>query len=662
MTVVTASAARHVDHIHAIVAGTALAGMPAPDSRVARSWVRCAEEYGLSPGQDYKIEVIERQHLLARQQELAEVLTTARVEMSNLYQQLAGSGFAVLLADADGIVLDCIGDVEFTNKAFKTGIMAGAVWSERRQGTNGMGTCLFEKRPLVIHQLDHFLVKNIELTCSAAPIFDPSGELIAVLDASSDSQRAQQHTLALVNMSAQTIENRIFLSRFKNKFIVRFHSRPEFVGTLGEGEIAIDEDGRVIAGNRSALFQLGFSENRELVGREIEEVFNLSLGVLIDQSARSWTTPLPIFEARHGNRFFAVTQQPEYMISTSITENVQRPRTAVSPRRNFSSVQLEDLALSDPRITENIRRANRVLGSDIPVLLLGETGTGKELFAKAIHNSGEGGGDKPFVAVNCASLPESLIESELFGYKSGAFTGASREGRRGKIMQANGGTLFLDEIGDMPLQLQARLLRVLEEREVSPLGSEIAVKVDFKLICATHRDLLELISNGQFREDLYYRVQGITLFLPALRERTDKRSLILSVLASEAEHMAAPRIEDEALSLMEHHDWPGNIRQLRNTLRAALALYDGAMIRVRDLPREIVGAKPVPPNTKQPAMPSLPEPPEGLNPLQTAEREALIHGLEKHRWKVTSLARELNLSRNTLYRKMRKLDIKDPGR
>ena len=661
MSVATALAGKHLDRVHAIIDGTGKCSSPPADDRVARSWLRCAKDYGLSPLGNYEVDILAREQLVQRQQKLAEVLTTARVEMSNLYQQLAGSGFAVLLADADGVVLDCNGDTTFTDKGAKTGLVAGAVWAESQQGTNGMGTCLIEKRPLVVHQLDHFLFRNIGLTCSAAPIFDPQGELVAVLDASSDSRLAQQHTLALVNMSAQTIENRIFLNCFRNEFIVRFHSRPEFVGTLGEGQIAIGRDGQVLAANRSALFQLGFQANHELIGLEINRVFNLSLGALIDQSARSWTTPLPIFEARRGNRFFAVTQQPENMVTTNVASPARRSRPTVCSWRNSTSVQLDDLALSDSRIIESVRKAKRVLGSDIPILILGETGTGKELFAKAIHNSAEDGEAKPFVAVNCASLPESLIESELFGYKSGAFTGASREGRRGRILQANGGTLFLDEIGDMPLQLQARLLRVLEEREVSPLGAENAVKVEFRLICATHRDLLELIDKGQFREDLYYRVQGISLLLPALRDRTDKRALIRSILASEAQFSAVPDIEEEALAVMENYEWPGNIRQLRNALRAALVLHEGTLIRTRDLPREIFksGARPL---KDEAVAAESAEEQAALNPLQLAEKHALIQGLERHRWKVTSLARELDISRNTLYRKMRRLGIKDLAR
>ena len=651
---------KHEEYVHAVISGGALGGLIAPDSRVARSWIRCAREYGLVPAGEHEIEVVAQSDLRARQQSRSQLLATAQVEMSNLYQQLTDSGFAVLLTDADGVVLDCIGDLDFAHNEYKSGFTAGAVWTEKQQGTNGMGTCLYERRPLVVHQRDHFLVKNIGITCSAAPIFDPQGELVAVLDASSDSQRAQQHTLVLVNMSAQTIENRIFLCRFKDNFVIRFHSRPEFVGTLGEGEIAVAEDGTVMAVNRSALFQLGLHERSELIGKGISEVFSLSLGALIDQSARSWTTPLPIFEARRGNRFFAVTQQPENMVIANTAGSLRRPKSVVAcTPRSSATLRLDDMALGDPRMDEAIHRAKRTLDSEIPVLLVGETGTGKELFAKAIHSSGEEA-HKPFVAVNCAALPEALIESELFGYKSGAFTGANREGRRGKILQADGGTLFLDEIGDMPLQLQARLLRVLEEREVSPLGGETAVKVEFRLISATHRNLQDLIAAGEFREDLYYRLLGVTLTLPALRDRKDKHTLIRKILALEARSQDLPTIEDDALLLLETYEWPGNIRQLRNVLRAALALHDGSTIRVRDLPEEIV--RTVPPATRATPAESAPSCPAELNSLKSAEREALLQGLERHHWKITNLAGELKISRNTLYRKMRQLGIKDPRR
>src|ERR1700674_13316 len=655
----TVSTSKHVDYVHSVIRTDALSGIVPSENKIWQSWVRCVRDYGLDPASRREVVVVDNAQLLAVQERMAELLATAKIEMTNLYQQLAGSGFAVLLTDPDGIVLHCVGDPDFTASASKTGILPGAVWTERLQGTNGMGTCLFERRPLVIHRDEHFLARNIGLTCSAVPIVDPHGELLAILDASSQSHLGQQHTLVLVNMSGQTIENRIFLHQFRNSFIVRFHSRPEFVCTLGEGELAVGEDGKVQAANRSALFQLGFHSHEEIEDKSIAEVFNLTLGDLIDQSAKRWSNPLPIHEARHGNRYFAITQRPENMVQVVNPGAVSRVKMRQESARSHPLIQLQDLDHGDGKMAENIHRAKRIIGNDIPVLIYGETGTGKELFARAVHNSSSGR-HKPFVAVNCASLPEALIESELFGYKSGAFTGASREGRRGKILQANGGTLFLDEIGDMSLPLQARLLRVLEEREVSPLGAETSVKVDFRLISATHRDLLELIAKGEFREDLYYRLQGIKVSLPPLRSRTDKRNLIRHILASESAAGQPIDIDEEAMRLLENYAWPGNVRQLRNALRAALALRDGERIMARDLPEEITA-------TRQPLSAAATIAQTGdcsrsLNPLESAERAALMEGLARQRWKITHLARELQVSRNTLYRKMKRLDIKDPSK
>ena len=304
----------------------------------------------------------------------------------------------------------------------------------------------------------------------------------------------------------------------------------------------------------------------------------------------------------------------------------------------------------------NIRRAKRVLDKDISVLLYGETGSGKEVFAKAMHQSSERAG-KPFVALNCASIPETLIESELFGYKAGAFTGAARDGRRGKIFLADGGTLFLDEIGDMPVQLQARLLRALEEREVLPLGGEEPIKVDIRLISATHCNLTDKIATGEFRPDLYYRLQGLVFTLPPLRERGDRRELIRRILAEEAGG-APVEIDEAALDRLEHYRWPGNLRELRNLLRTVLALREGRVIGEMDLPDVVRTAN----SPLVPAPAAATASSSDLSPLENAEREALVRELDRHHWNITNVARRLKISRNTLYRKMQRLDIRDPSK
>jgi transcriptional regulator of acetoin/glycerol metabolism len=654
-------AVEHVNRVRSVVQSRNGPGRIGTANRITQSWIRCLDEYRLDPGTCAEPEVVAPAELQERQERLADVQAVAKVEMANLYQQLAGSGYAIMLTDREGVLLNYFGDPAFTHAASKTGLMPGAVWSERAQGTNGMGTCLFERRPVTVHQDEHYLSRNIGLSCAAAPIFDHEGELVGVLDASGESRLAQQHTLALVSMSVQMIENRVFLHQFRHDYILRFHNRPEFVGTLSEGAIALSVTGKVLAATRCALFQLGFTDRTDIVGRDITELFNISFSGLIDSSARKAFHPVPLFEIRNGARFFAVVYQP-------VTASGARQSARIGLLPGVSAKEstgdpadsaLDKLQFGDPVMAANVEKAKRVRERKVSIMLLGETGTGKEMFARAIHASGSRA-SRPFVAINCASIPESLIESELFGYRSGAFTGASKDGQRGKLLQANSGTLFLDEIGDMPVALQARLLRVLEEREVVPLGSETPIKLDIRLISATHCDLQKKIGLGEFREDLYYRLQGVTLTLPPLRERADRCSLIRHLAAEESDEGSPVELDVRLLSLLEQQRWPGNVRQLRHLLRSMIALRETDCLTERDLPPEYQAGAP----DAAPAPCPAPEPESAtgasLNTLESAERRALLQVLQRHEWNLSSVARELEISRNTLYRKLQRLNIRPP--
>ena len=659
----TEVAEQHVKHVHSVVQSRMKPDGVIGGNPIVNSWIRCLNEYSLDPDNCDEPIVIGNVELQERQARLADVQEVAKIEMANLYQQLAGSGYAIMLMDCDGVLLNYFGDPSFTHAASKTGLMQGAVWSERLQGTNGMGTCLIEKRPIIVHQNEHYLVRNIGISCAAAPICNHQGDVLAVLDASGESKLAQQHTLALVNMSVQMIENRVFLQQFHREYIVRFHNRPEFVGTLSEGAIAFDEAGTILAATRCAQFQLGVRSPTEIYGRNITELFNVSLPGLLDSSLKKAFHPTPIFEVRSGARFFAVIYPPEPIQSASRLST--QKRDLFKADKNDKSAQtsrtpLDELHFGDLAMSVNVHAAKRVLERDVGIILLGETGTGKEMFAKAAHLSSSRA-QQPFVAINCASIPESLIESELFGYKSGAFTGASKDGQRGKIFQANGGTLFLDEIGDMPMSLQARLLRVLEEREVMPLGGDRPIKLDIRLISATHCDLQTKITENLFREDLYYRLLGLTITLPSLRVRTDKQALIKHLLIKESGGDNNIEIDDDLLTIFDQHRWPGNIRQLRHLLRTMIALRDEDVLSVRDLPDGFFTG----------SLPSVALPVgcdggagvEGKrNPLENAERDALIQELEQHGWNITTLSKQLKMSRNTLYRKMRRLDVKELDR
>ena len=623
---------------------------PSAPEYVKRSWLRCLNEYGLNPDSGADPVVVSRQDLLARKEQNLELVSFADVEMANLYQQLAGSGYSIILTDRDGVLLSYYGDPSFKRAASRTGLLPGAAWSERHGGTNGMGTCLLERAPVIVHREQHFLTRNRGLTCCAAPVFDPRGELVAVLDASGESDRAQQHTLVLVNMSAQMIENRLFLHRFRDAFVVRFHSRPELVGMWSEGIIALDPAGAITAADRSAVFQLGCKSAHDLVNAPLERVFNISLPALIQRSHKQSFHPLPIHEARHGGRFFAVAYGPESKGGAGVTHVAMRGESSTP---TASRCPLDELDFGDPLMARNIEAAKRVLSRDIPMLLLGETGTGKEFFARALH-AASGRADKPFVAVNCASMPEAEIQNELFGCRPGKTTAATGGSRPGKIVQADGGTLFLDEIGDLPYALQARLLHVLEDREVIALGSPTPIKVDIRLVCATHCKLEEKIRRGEFREDLFYRLQGLMLTLPRLADRTDKRALIRHVFAQEAAAAPKASLSEDLIDTLCTDQWPGNVRQLRNVLRAMIALRTSDSLEPADLPSDY-GLRP------RPAQPAAPAPEmDSLNPLGRAEREALLRELDLEHGNISHVARKLGIGRNTLYRKIRRLLIKWP--
>ncbi|PXW91968.1 transcriptional regulator of acetoin/glycerol metabolism [Sphaerotilus hippei] len=654
---------------------------------VAQSWRRCLDDYRLHPDRPRHLKVVEPHSLEQRCERLSDLIDCARYEMTTLYQQLADTESAVVLTDTDGVILHMVSSAEFAAEVGPVGLRTGAVWSETEAGTNGMGTCLAAACPVAVRREDHFFTHFTGLTCSAVPVYDPSGQMAAVLDVSSRSSLAQQHLLVLLGMTARMIENRLIDRSFRHAHPLHFHSRPEFVYTLHEGRLAVSDDGRILAANRSALFQLGLQSVADIRSRRIEDIFQTSQEDLMQRSNQSSFHPVVTYRANAAHRFFAVMRRPAEdparpgtggpfgPIPSATPPRPAGPRTpAVVPAPTVAAPAAGS-TMSDARLANHLRVARRVIARQTPVLLSGETGSGKEVFARAVHD-GSPHAQGPFVAINCASLPDSLIESELFGYRAGAFTGAQRNGRRGKILQADGGTLFLDEIGDMPLDLQARLLRVLEERQVTPLGAEETVTVDFQLLSASHRNLIELVEQGRFREDLYYRLAGIELALPALRERSDRRELIHHLLV--AEGGAEARLTPQAEQLLMAYHWPGNVRQLRHALRSACALADGLPIEPEHLPAPLRTVRPsvapvALPVPCGPAMAGEPVPVvrgeagaaddeaaqavARLNPILANERQVLLQMLEHHRWNVSNVAKALDVSRNTLYRKLHKLHI-----
>jgi len=627
---------------------------------ILRSWARCANDYALNPGtRGLSIEGSPSE-LGQHRADSEHLLVSARTEMANLFQQLANRETVVVVADAQGIILDTVGDGEFLRQAARIGMCPGGNWSERAAGTNGVGTCIAERRSVIVDRGEHFFPELTRLFCTGAPIFDDANNLVGVLDVTSEVDLSQQHYQILIGMAAQTIGNQLFEARFASYCIVHMHSRRELLHTFHEGLLAVDDQGRVLAANQSALFQLGITRRRDFIGRDLRDIFDLSLGELVSRGDAAGGQPVPVRSL--GDRmFFAAMWVPK---RSGLRGMVFVPDQAARSGELAGRSPVARMAppsgriWGDRGIEDDLVRALRIYERGVYVMLAGETGCGKEIFAKALHEAGSRA-KGPFVAVNCAAVPENLIESELFGYRSGAFTGASKEGRRGRILSADKGTLLLDEIGDMPLALQARLLRVLEEREVTPLGSESSIKVDVRVVCATHRDLREMVAAGSFRSDLYFRLAGFTIQLPPLRDRPGRGELIHSVLADTAPGLG---IDDAALLLLENFSWPGNLRQLRNVLQTACALCDGDAIGVADLPPEVRDFQAPASSDQDHAMPlatgeqstvtAEDEEASGMSCLDLAERDALLRLLRLHRWNVTRVASELRASRNTVYRKV----------
>ncbi|MFM0521153.1 MULTISPECIES: sigma-54-dependent Fis family transcriptional regulator [Caballeronia] len=557
--------------------------------------------------------------------------------METLYAQIANTHSMIALTDASGLILHSLGDDDFLARAEKVALRAGALWSEAHQGTNAIGTTIAERTAVTVHGDQHYLRANHFLSCSSVPILDPHGNLSGVLDVTGDRRGYHQHTMALVKMSGQMIENRLIASAFGDGLRIRFHSRPEFIGTLMEGLAVFDLDGRLLCANRSAQFQLGLELGR-LRSQTLEALFGERADALI---ACAGEAPCRL-ELHSGVVVFASVE-----FHARPASNVAHPSTAIAVREQAGS-SLADLCTGDAQMNDIVARVRKVIGKNIAILIGGETGAGKEMLARAIHSDSPRRAG-PFVAVNCASLPETLIESELFGYAQGAFTGASKRGATGKIMQANGGTLFLDEIGDMPLAMQSRLLRVLQERVVEPLGAARAVPVDFTLVCASNRKLRECVAQGTFREDLYYRINGLSVTLPPLAERTDLREVVDKMLRQERFAGRIVGIDDDVLALFARHPWPGNFRQLSNVLRTASAMLDDhdTRIGVEHLPHDFLDEFGERVQIDDVSLPA------GGARLVDIEASAVAAALKAHGGNVSATARALGISRTTLYRKLR---------
>jgi len=607
---------------------TEAARAPAHDTLIQESWSRC-RDYGLTHQSPPRFDPPPAGELSALLESRQALVQTTHQEVLPYYGTiLSNSNCLIMLADDQGRLLHSWGDQRFIEPRQAAGFVAGASWLERYTGTNAIGTALSCGQAVHIQHDEHFLKANRFMTGSASPIFDEQRRMIAVLDVSSDSYLPPAHTLGMVKMMSQSVENRLILKLFADQYhLLSFNTSLDNLDSPWAGLVVFDEQGHVVSANRRADNLLG----QPLTYGAIEQLFDVPLQQLLNQPDGQ---PFSLRTSGHF-RFHARVRRPA--CPAPIQPRDFRPQAAQSTPQE---PQLHALSAGDARMDKAVRQAERLLEKDIPILIQGETGAGKEVFVKALHQASSRA-SQPFIAVNCAAIPAELVESELFGYEKGAFTGASQKGHIGLIRKAHKGTLFLDEIGDMPLRVQARLLRVLQERCVQPLGSSELHPVDVRLVSATNRPLRQDVDSGQFRADLYYRISGLNLELPPLRERSDKQALFQKLWEQHREPHQRAGISREVLELFQHHPWPGNLRQLSSVLRVALAMADDQPIRAEHLPDDFFLDLPT-----DTTLQAHPEPDDLASQYQACGGN------------ISYLARHLGLSRNTLYKRLREQGVR----
>ncbi len=609
---------------------------------ISRSWKRCLNQHNISPEERFSPLILEERRLREHQDAFSDIHSLAKNSVNKLYSLIADIGYTVLLTDNNGVTLDCRYDPECEHLLKTQGLHTGTDWSEKSAGTNGIGTCIVEEASVIIRNEEHFFPIMLGMTCIVSPIFDNKGKLIASLDATTlRPETIGQNKLVsrLVEQYAILIESLYFINNYSDHWLLRFSISNDMSDNMTTGILAINEDGIITAGNRIAYNTLCKKIGYKIHNRAFHEVFDMTFKNLLDEFSKRLSTCNTLRATDSGLIYFFSLNPPAIKTSSSNQKTfLKKTKNKFKKHPDLSNLTGNDVHMQI--ITKKIRQT---INLDLHYLIYGETGTGKEALARAIHDESLRK-DKPFIAINCASIPDSLIESELFGYSNGAFTGALKKGVKGKILQANEGTLFLDEIGDMPIHLQTRLLRVLSEMEVVPLGESSAIPLNIQLISATNKLIPKMIEEKIFRSDLYFRLHGISIDLPSLRNRTDKDDLINNIFNTHSSSKAH-NISESSMNILMNYSWPGNIRQLINVAKYSNAMCLEETITDEHLPDEIKtnNSKNIKYN------------------IHYSEYDLLISSLKNNKWNITKVSNQLNICRATVYRKMKKYNIISPN-
>jgi transcriptional regulator of acetoin/glycerol metabolism len=593
------------------------------DGAVLRSWQRCSG-LGRSVHEAVDFAPVERTALQRLMERNRALLQVAQPELTALAGAVHPAGYAVLLTDVRGHALAVDGMIAARSAPLRQAFRAGVDLSEASIGTNAMSLAIQERQPVRVLGAEHFYADTQIFHCCAAPVFDPQGEVVGALDVSHDMPGMQHSALWLAERCAQRIERRLF-ERLLAYLRLEIDVGEAAVGAATQAWLALDEDGQLLAASRAA---------RQLIGLPLDPAGQALARGFSDLFESRFETWLP--QLRAGHHGAPLRLRGGVQLRAQRMDGLS-PAARPAPITRPAARPAAQLCFGDPRLDRAFDRALRAFHAELPVLVTGETGCGKDVAARALHAAGPQGGG-PFIALNCAAIPAELLAGELFGHVDGAFTGARRGGAVGKIEAAHGGTLFLDEIGDMPLTLQAALLRVLDSHEVLRLGATTPTPVSLRVVCATHRDLRDAVAQGRFREDLYFRIAGHVLALLPLRERSDFDAVLDTLLAGLQQ--PPERLDTALRQRLRAAPWPGNVRQLAHALRRAIALADpGAPLAADDFEGDL-------------AMPAAAPPAAASPSLRDAQDHAIAQALVQAGGNVTAAARQLGMGRATLYRRL----------
>lgn len=601
---------------------------PGLNPTLQQSWLRCQN---MASELHTDLSPLIAADLRNRREQYAHLLKVAQPELKTLTTLVSSARSVVLLADASGVILHQAGSTDFLRKAEEFALQPGVSWAESIRGTNAIGTALLAGAPVRVHGSEHFLERNHVLSCHAAPVFSPRGDIVGVLDISSEASVLHDYALGLAQMCAKKISNRLLETAPENLRQLVFQRKLPMLDSDERAIILLDDE-RIVGANSAALHLLGTDWS----------LLDTSINHWLENGANA-SDHTGLLRLHNGQavlgRMRQASARPHVQVAPAASKR-STTATAPAPRPNSTLPPLTSVALTQ------LPQGVSALNGGLSVMLLGETGAGKEIFARHLHQHSHWR-NGPFVAINCGALPESLIESELFGYEAGAFTGARREGSKGRLREADGGILFLDEIGDMPLLLQTRLLRALQEREVQPLGSDKRIAVNLAVVSATNRDLSAMIKDGSFRSDLYYRLQDYKVPLQPLRQHAQLRSFLCTEFRRLGGDTRGMTLDDSALHALSSWHWPGNYRELNSVLRSLLCLLPpGSLVQASDLPAEITPDHNTLPALNETTASATLKP----NSLQALNQQAIQQALDDCGNSISQAARLLGVHRSTLYR------------